>query len=176
MASFAEDSARAMGSTRRGLSFTPLSTWPVGSSISLAFLVVCHTASSSYPREPSEVSKPSRKCLLLLALVRRTSSISTQQRYWARSLIHLKGDSSLRSPWYVIGSPCFSMLLALCAFCKATSSHPHHLWFHADNLQQVKIPKSGHCQASPAQQTTWERKLLPYSLSGCFCFEELAVN
>lgn len=64
----------------------------VGSSIPVTFAVRRPTTSFIYAAQHIRVSNPSREHFLLLALASRTISMSTQQGYWARSLLYLKGD------------------------------------------------------------------------------------
>lgn len=147
-----------------------------GSSIPITIVVVCHPEGSSYPGESSKVSKASRKCPLLLVLISRTTSMSLSKGTGQRLLTCLKGNSGLQSPWYVMGSPCPSLHLTLCAFLKASSSYPHRPWLHVHSHQQVKIP--GVATARPSQHNSelGRESILHTCTGGWFCFEGLAVN
>lgn len=142
------------------------------STIPITIAVVCHTEGSSYPGESSKVNKASRKFPLLLALISRITSMSTQQGV----LTCLKGNSGLRSPWYVMGSPCFSLHLVLRAFHKASFPHPHRPWLHVHSHQKVEIP--GVAAARPSQHNSEPgRESICHTCAvGWFCFEGLAAN
>lgn len=123
----------------------------VGSSIPITFAVVCHTASSSYPREPSKGTGESLSDIL-------------ERRQWFKGILvcnRLSMSFPASGPSCILQSYLFTYTPSLAPCSQASAGQD---------------PKSNHCQAFPAWQQTWKKKHLPYMLSRLLLFWRISCE
>lgn len=142
------------------------------STIPITIAVVCHTEGSSYPGESSKVNKASRKFPLLLALISRITSMSTQQGVF---------DMLKRKQWFEVTLVCNELSMFFpapgpsCISQSQFSTSPPSL-APCSQPSEGRDPRSGRCQAFPAQQRTWKRKHLPHLRSRLVLFWRISCE